>query len=1327
MRRLSVRVRAAVVAVVAVLAHGFVVLAAAPALGSVADCSAANARTWVGPASGSWGTGANWSGGVVPGANEIACIASAAVSVNVNAEVDAVVSGGRLSGTGFTLTLSPQAGEESSISELIVGPLALDGPGNIVVTETFSWGAGPLGGAAGSTLTLAPTVSAATISGGFGGTFTRSLVVSSGVTVNQSTTLNGIGAASVVNSGVWSLAGTATLTFAATPGFVSTATGVVRHSGAGVSNFGPFSNAGRVEVAEGELRFANQGTSTGVIDIAAGATARFPVGTFDLAGTVTGEGTLVVGDSVRFTGVYSVAHTELTVVATAVFDTPSPQLLRHLVLGGGLGGSAAVRVTESFSAGSAARLLGTATLTIGASVGAATVAGGFLAGRDFVIEAGVTITQTGVINASGAGGSIINSGTWTIPNDSTIFWQAPGAFVNTATGVVRKSGGTGTSQISAFGANDGLITNDAPGTLALGQFGFTSFPGGITIGGSPAFPTLSGTGTLAPRVAQIDSLVAPGGTTPGILTTPGTWELRPNAALGLDIAGIAGFDKLTAGGGLSIASNTQLRLTTAPTYGPTPGDTFSIVEAPSITGTFATVTGTNLGNGLAYQVTYEPTRILLTVVGTALVDAVEDTITVPEDSPAVTIDVVANDTSTGGPLTATLAVGAVHGTAACTATTCTYTPAPDFNGTDAFAYRAADSLNNSDTATVTVTVTPVNDPPVAVDDTVSVVGDTVANVITPLINDSDIDNTITVTAVTPPIHGTVAINPDSATLTYTPAAGYRGPDSFTYTITDAAGATATATVTVAVTVPNVGAIEVVLDAQPDAPQDFVFTITSSVGGPLTFTLDDDGDPAKPARRTFASLVPGSYTIAPAAPVAGWTFGEITCSEAPAAMAGSTVTLQVDADDALRCTFVAATHAPVAVGDAATVVGDSTANPIDVLGNDSDLDGDALAVIAVDAPRSGTVTIEPEGGFVRYTPVAGFVGLDAFTYTVSDGHGGQATARVNVTVTQPNRPPVAERDNATTVRNTALVIDVLANDSDPDGDVLTIGSVTAPSHGSTAVVDGSVVYTPATGFEGGDFFAYVVVDGRGGTATTEVAITVRPPRGSITVVLDVPAGTQPVDFTLYGADLPVAFTLGGTDPVTRTFTNLPADPRSYTVSMHPAAPLTLDGSECSVPDDDVPDHPSFVLHDGEHVTCTFRLHRPVGSITVVLDVPAGTQPVDFTIYGADLPVAFTLGGTDPVTRTFTGLPADPRLYTVFVDLAAPLTLDGSGCSVPDDDVPGRPSFVLHDGEHVTCTFRLHRPVGSITVVLDVIDVPGGIPVGFVVYGTPMPVAFTMGGT
>ncbi|MDF2181871.1 Ig-like domain-containing protein [Neptuniibacter sp. CAU 1671] len=180
--------------------------------------------------------------------------------------------------------------------------------------------------------------------------------------------------------------------------------------------------------------------------------------------------------------------------------------------------------------------------------------------------------------------------------------------------------------------------------------------------------------------------------------------------------------------------------------------------------------------------------------------------------------------------------------------------------------------------------------------------------------------------------------------------------------------------------------------------------------------------------------------------------------------------------------------PVADADNA-VLDQDTAITITVLTNDTDADGDALSIATYTQGANGSVTLS--GSALTYTPNAGFFGIDSFTYTVSDGFDQSVAATVTITVnevTAANQAPVAVDDSATVAMSSAVLIDVLANDSDPEGDTLSILSVTQGGKGSVSIVGDQLEYTSGSK-RGGDTFTYTISDGNGGTATGIVNISI----------------------------------------------------------------------------------------------------------------------------------------------------------------------------------------------------------------------------------------------
>lgn len=183
------------------------------------------------------------------------------------------------------------------------------------------------------------------------------------------------------------------------------------------------------------------------------------------------------------------------------------------------------------------------------------------------------------------------------------------------------------------------------------------------------------------------------------------------------------------------------------------------------------------------------------------------------------------------------------------------------------------------------------------------------------------------------------------------------------------------------------------------------------------------------------------------------------------------------------------RAPEPKSDSVSTNEDSTV-AVDVLGNDRDADGNTLTVESFTAPNHGAVS-RGSNGLLVYAPKADFFGEDRFSYVVSDGVAS-ATADVYVSVLAVPDAPIARNDAVAVTEGQSISVSVLANDSDADGDALTVASVTAASHGDTSVEsDGTVRYVPAQGYVGEDEFRYRVVDSTGLSAFARVTVEVRP--------------------------------------------------------------------------------------------------------------------------------------------------------------------------------------------------------------------------------------------
>jgi Ca2+-binding RTX toxin-like protein len=166
--------------------------------------------------------------------------------------------------------------------------------------------------------------------------------------------------------------------------------------------------------------------------------------------------------------------------------------------------------------------------------------------------------------------------------------------------------------------------------------------------------------------------------------------------------------------------------------------------------------------------------------------------------------------------------------------------------------------------------------------------------------------------------------------------------------------------------------------------------------------------------------------------------------------------------------------------------------IDVLGNDTDPNGDTLVIDGTPTAENGTVTVNPDGT-ITYTPNQNYNGPDTITYVVTDPDGNTATSTVAVNVTPVNDAPVAVDDAISTAFNTAVIIPVLVNDTDVDGDILEIVGTPVSADGTVVVnPDGTISFTPDSGFVGETTIEYQITDNNGGTDVGLVTITVAGP-------------------------------------------------------------------------------------------------------------------------------------------------------------------------------------------------------------------------------------------
>ncbi|HCH1499946.1 TPA: tandem-95 repeat protein, partial [Vibrio parahaemolyticus] len=468
-------------------------------------------------------------------------------------------------------------------------------------------------------------------------------------------------------------------------------------------------------------------------------------------------------------------------------------------------------------------------------------------------------------------------------------------------------------------------------------------------------------------------------------------------------------------------------------------------------------------------------------------DIVADKATVVEDTPTI-IKVLGNDTFEGDGKVVSLDAnnGPVNGSVSVNPDgSVTYTPNDNYHGIDSFTYIVT-SGGVSESTTVNVDVTPENDAPVAKDDTAITDEDTPVT-IDVLPNDTDIDgDKLSIqSASVPETQGKVEIV--DGKLVFTPAENFHGDAEITYTITDGA-LTDQATVNVTVNAVNDTPVVESNIADQALAEDFTpytidlntaFSDVDNVDGELTFSVSGNSN-------IQVAIVNGIATITPTADWNGSETLTFTATDPSGESISQTVNFTV---------------APVAdiVADSARVVED-TPTIIKVLGNDT-FEGDDK-VVSLDTnngPANGTVSVNPDGS-VTYTPNDNYHGTDSFTYIVTSGGVSESTT-VSVDVTPVNDAPVAKDDIATTQEDTAVTIDVLPNDTDIDGDKLSIQSASVPeTQGKVEIVDGKLVFTPAENFNGHAEITYTVTDGQL-TDEAKVTVTVNPVNDAPTIKVD----------------------------------------------------------------------------------------------------------------------------------------------------------------------------------------------------------------------------------
>ncbi|MCU4164289.1 Ig-like domain-containing protein [Carboxylicivirga caseinilyticus] len=498
-----------------------------------------------------------------------------------------------------------------------------------------------------------------------------------------------------------------------------------------------------------------------------------------------------------------------------------------------------------------------------------------------------------------------------------------------------------------------------------------------------------------------------------------------------------------------------------------------------------------------------------------------DAETTAEDSP-VTINVLDNDSDIDdaiAPSTLQIVDQPLNGAVNINTVdyTITYTPTSDFNGTDSFSYSVSDESGDSSEASVSITVTPVNDAPTPVDDNVQTQEETPI-VIYVLANDTDLENNIdscSVTVITRPTHGTT-LKIGCGRIQYTPNDNFNGDDSFTYQVTDSIGGSGTATVYLTVTTVADSPVAIADSYTTDEDVAVVMDV-------LLNDYDNDNDINISSLSIASEASNGNLAI---------NNGEITYTPNQDFNGSDSFTYQI-CDDTELCATATVTitinsvnDAPVAEDDNDSGIGNGSVRT-NVASNDYDVEDNLNlnSINIISQPQNGSVQVENGTGYIIYTPETNFDGTDQYSYEICDGEGECAQATVYITITSQDFTPVTTSDYIDLDEDGSVSIYPLDNDSSPNSalDPSTLTIIEGPFNGSynLNISNSQIVYVPDENYYGKDTIVYQICNEASICAVDTIFIV-------INSVNDAPAPKDDYITVLEGETIELDVTLNDTD-------------------------------------------------------------------------------------------------------------------------------------------------------------------------------------------------------
>ena len=415
-------------------------------------------------------------------------------------------------------------------------------------------------------------------------------------------------------------------------------------------------------------------------------------------------------------------------------------------------------------------------------------------------------------------------------------------------------------------------------------------------------------------------------------------------------------------------------------------------------------------------------------------------------------------------LTINATTGLVSGTVAFTAA-----------GTYGVTVTVTDPTSLTASTSFTWTVTSANAAPVASSASYSTPRNrTLTAAVTATDQDGD---QLTYAVASQPRKGTLTLNAQTGTFSYTPVNNPNGNDSFSFRANDGQADSNTATITIRFTTATANTPPVAVNGSFSTNEDTTYTgtlaATDADANTLTYRISSQG-----TRGTATvNATTGAFSYVPLANANGSDTFTFIVNDGTADSSPGTMSV----------TIVPVNDAPVAVNDAATTAV-NTPIAINVLANDTDVDGGTRSIASVTPGANGTAEIS--GAQILFTPAGNFVGTATFTYQATDGQALSNSATVTVTVAAANRAPIATGpSNVPAIEDTAVAVTLAG--SDPDGQPITFSVTSGPTHGTLSGSAPNLTYTPAANYNGSDALTFVVSDGAATSAPFMVSITVSP--------------------------------------------------------------------------------------------------------------------------------------------------------------------------------------------------------------------------------------------